>query len=89
MKRKEPQSSVDSSEDVLLDVDGITALLRIATDTVYRQVRLGRLPAPVYPAPSSRRWFKGEVLAAVRATQSLPSQNTRGRGRPRKAAVQS
>lgn len=39
-----------------------------------RAVAVGRLPAPVYPAPRAPRWYASEIRAALALTRALPAE---------------
>jgi predicted DNA-binding transcriptional regulator AlpA len=42
--------------------------------TFDRNVASGRLPAPIYPAPRSPRWYPSELRAAITGHRMLPAQ---------------
>jgi predicted DNA-binding transcriptional regulator AlpA len=69
----------------LLDVKEAAAEVRLSLPAFWRQVRDGRLPKPLYPAPRCPRWVLGELRAALFATRCLPSEAMAARRKARVA----
>jgi predicted DNA-binding transcriptional regulator AlpA len=74
--------------DRLLDAEKSAEFCDIALPTLWVQVRTGRLPAPVYPAPRAPRWWESELREAIMLTRALPAEQAAKRraGRDRVAA---
>ena len=55
----------------LLDIKAVCRLLGgsrpLNPASVYRQITARRLPAPIKVSPSSSRWLRSEILAAIMA----------------------
>jgi excisionase family DNA binding protein len=57
-----------------ITADELARRLGVTRATVYRQVELGALPAPVYVAPRAARWNLSEVLQALEARRAVPRE---------------
>ena len=55
--------------DPLLSAREAAAERRQAVSTFWRDVRLGRVPPPLYVNPKSPRWRRSEIIAAIEATR--------------------
>jgi predicted DNA-binding transcriptional regulator AlpA len=55
--------------------------LGVSMAAFWRGVKARRLPAPVYPASRSPRWFPNEILTAIKRTRALPSEAKAARQR--------
>jgi predicted DNA-binding transcriptional regulator AlpA len=58
----------------LLDAREAAAEVRLSLPAFWKQVRQGRLPKPLYPAPRCPRWVLSELRDALLATRCLPSE---------------
>jgi predicted DNA-binding transcriptional regulator AlpA len=59
-------------DDPLETVQEVAERTGTSVPSVWRQVQVGRLPAPLYPAPRAPRWRRSEIDAALEATRALP-----------------
>jgi predicted DNA-binding transcriptional regulator AlpA len=64
-----------TTRDRLLDASALAELLGAHPCTVWRSVKEGRLPRPLYIAPTAPRWRESEVWAALEATRADPSES--------------
>ncbi len=60
----------------LLEAKEAAEEVRLSLPGFWKQVRHGRLPKPLYPAP---RWLLGELRAALLATRCLPADQMAAR----------
>jgi predicted DNA-binding transcriptional regulator AlpA len=65
----------NNTRDRLLDVDGVADMVRASVATVWRETKAGRLPRPLYVAPTAPRWRESEVWAALEKTRANPSES--------------
>ncbi len=65
----------NNTRDRLLDVDALAELLGASVATVWRSTKAGRLPRPLYVAPTAPRWREAEVWAALEKTRANPSES--------------
>lgn len=63
----------NSAPPELLSAKQGADLYGICLAAFWQGVAAGRIPTPVYPMPRSPRWFRAELLAALKATRALPS----------------
>ena len=54
-----------TSEVSLLDVKAVSARTGLARVTVYKRMKAGDFPRPVYPAPRAPRWRSDEIQAWI------------------------
>jgi len=64
-RSRRPEPPVWLGENVLLTATEACAVLRCSRATLWRDVKAGRLPPPVYLAPSRPRWRLVDVLPAA------------------------
>jgi len=69
--RREPLAWADA--EPLLTAREAAALRRCSLATVWRDVKAGRLPPPVYIAPSRPRWRLRDVLPAAPEAERIPA----------------
>jgi predicted DNA-binding transcriptional regulator AlpA len=68
MASEEPRPSPpDDRDDQLIDVEEVARICSVAPPTVYRMVRRGDLPPPIRFNQRLQRWFRSDVLAAIRS----------------------
>ena len=71
----------------LLEVKEAAAEVRLSIPGFWKQVRSGRLPKPLYPAPRCPRWVLGELRAALLATRCLPRDAMAARRQARLTSI--
>ena len=60
----------------LLTVAELAELFNISRVHVWRRVKAGHLPTPIYPAPRSPRWRADEIEEVIaRASQARATKN--------------
>ena len=59
------------AEDPLLNVDEASAEVNVAKSTFWREVKAGRMPAPIHVTPKCPRWKRSELRAAIEAKRIL------------------
>jgi len=64
-RSRRPEPPVWLGENVLLTATEACAVRRCSRATILRDVRSGRVPPPVYLAPSRPRWRLADVLLAA------------------------
>jgi predicted DNA-binding transcriptional regulator AlpA len=73
-KAQPPPIPAFLTADALLTVREVAAWRRCGVSTVWRDVKRGTLPPPVYITPKSPRWRWSELLAALEQTRALPRE---------------
>ena len=59
------------AEDPLLTVDEASAEVNVAKSTFWREVKAGRMPAPIHVTPKCPRWKRSELRAVIEAKRAL------------------
>ena len=77
--RREPLAW--AAAEPLLTAREAAALRRCSIATVWRDVKAGRLPSPIYLAPKRPRWRLGDVLPTAAQSASGSPQEERGHDR--------
>lgn len=73
-----PRPDSEGAPPKLLTAADLADWLRLgAVSTVYRAVKAGRLPAPIYPTMEAARWRADEVLRFLEATRQQPGETPR------------
>lgn len=67
MKRGDFDPAAVGFADSLLTVKEVAAFLRCGVATVWKAVKAGMLPPPVYVGSKSPRWWRSEIEAAPKA----------------------
>ena len=49
----------------LLTAKELSDLFQVTREHIWRRVKAGTLPAPIYPAPRSPRWHRHEIEAVI------------------------
>ena len=57
--------------DPLLSVEEASAEVNVAKSTFWREVKAGRMPAPIHVTPKCPRWKRSELRAAIEAKRVL------------------
>jgi predicted DNA-binding transcriptional regulator AlpA len=73
---------------VLLSARESANAVSLSIAAFWRGVKAKRLPAPVYPAARSPRWFLDELIAAIELTRALPSDAMAARRRAKRPSSQ-
>jgi hypothetical protein len=73
MRLAQQNSQLDDSEQPL-NAEQAAAFLGLAVVSFWRQVSLGMLHKPYYPAPAAPRWLKGELRSAREELRMLPRE---------------
>jgi hypothetical protein len=73
--------------EIPVDVEGAAELTGLSIPGVWKAVRSGRLPSPVYPLPRAPRWFPGELRAALLETRALPAEQAASRAAAKRKAA--
>lgn len=67
----------------LIDIKAVCRMLGgsrpVNPATVYRQVTAGTFPRPIKISPSSSRWFRSEIMAAI--AERAAARDATGTGR--------
>jgi hypothetical protein len=87
-KRKDSAPPV---EPWLGDAKWICAIANISEPTLWRGVKSGRYPLPLYPTPNNPKWIIEEFRQALLATRRMPADRfaAMGHNRPgRKSKAQ-
>ena len=71
----------------LLDAKEAAAEVRLSLPSFWKQVRMGRLPKPLYSAPRCPRWLLGELRGALLRTRCLPTEAMHARRKARASAA--
>jgi predicted DNA-binding transcriptional regulator AlpA len=74
--------------DPLLNAEESAAEVHLALPTFWRQVKVGRMPKPVYPSPRAPRWWRSELHASLEQTRALPTEQMAARRAEKIAATQ-
>ena len=82
----DPSSLTECDPFKLLEAKEAAVEVRLSLPAFWKQVRQGRLPKPLYPAPRCPRWVLGELRAALLATRCLPSEAMASRRKAKQAA---
>ena len=63
-----------SQTSELLTAERAAEAVGLSLAALWRAVAVGRLPAPVYPAPRAPRWYRHELHTALEATRAMPRE---------------
>ncbi|MFK4650080.1 prophage regulatory protein [Bradyrhizobium japonicum] len=55
--------------------------------TLYRMIKAGRFPKPVYISPNRMLWFEDEIVAWQNAVDEFDPNRGRGKGRSRSTSA--
>ena len=89
-KRQEAETE-DSAPDRsrprrMLNEAQVLEIVPVSRTTLYRMIKAGRFPKPIYISPNRRVWFEDEIIAWQYAVDEFNPNRGRGNGRRHRVA---
>ncbi len=73
-----PLESPPPATERFLTIKEVAGHLKLSVRSVWRGVRGGNLPPPIYPTNRAPRWFWSEIVAYIRERQRIAEVEVRG-----------
>ena len=65
----------------MLSEKQILEIVPVGRTTLYRMIKAGRFPKPIYISPNRRVWYEDEFIAWQNAVDEFNPNRRRGKGR--------
>lgn len=74
----------------LLNQKEVIEIVRLSRSTIYRMVKAGKFPEPIYPTTNRKFWFEEDIWDWLNAVNEFDPKRRRGKGRrPRNSPTRS
>ena len=70
----------------MLNEKQVLEIVPVSRTTLYRMIKAGRFPKPIYISPNRRVWFEDEIIAWQNAVDEFNPNRGRGNGRRHRGA---
>jgi prophage regulatory protein len=70
----------------MLNEKQVLEIVPVSRTTLYRMIKAGRFPKPIYISPNRRVWFEDEIIAWQNAVDEFNPNRGRGNGRRHRVA---
>jgi predicted DNA-binding transcriptional regulator AlpA len=70
----------------MLNEAQVLEIVPVSRTTLYRMIKAGRFPKPIYISPNRRVWFEDEIIAWQNAVDEFDPCRGRGKGRHQRVA---
>ena len=77
----------DTTEDRLLDADETRRFVNLSHPGLYKAIKRGTIPCPVYVLPRKPGWWLSELKAALELTRATPTEQMATRKAARDAKI--